>query len=551
MCSERHLETQYLGVKNDKTAPDAILPQAPRPRMIPPMILRILGLLALCTLMLATTTAQRRDVFVDGHVYFIDADCYSRMSRVELVMQHPLQSIRHHDFENFPEGIESHATAPLDWLIALLALGLSPFSPQALDLAGAWISPLLGLATLVLLWAWSTRARLPYRYAALVLLAISPIVMQAFRLGRPDHQSLLLFLMAAGLAAEWSLWIGPTRKIALVWGAAWGLALWTSLYEPLIVFALLLILRLAFLRRAAFSRDWLAGWGTTLGVFGFSVLVDGWRVSKPSPEIAQYFPNWSRSIAELAHLPPFSPQFPGWLGWLAPVLPVLLAWRFWKTRAPHLLAMLVLVLATYGLTCWQIRWGCYLALAFAMALPFALAAIPSRAAAWTAFVICLFPLASQWDELLYPEPALAEARDEQRTDYKLLRETAEALLSSERTGILAPWWLSPPLAYWSGQPCIAGSSHESLPGIVDASRFYLTADEKEARAILQQRNVRYVVAYEPSRVLGTSTQLLGIDARRDSFDQILYDTPVLAPPWLTVVYSNPYFKVYEVKPDGI
>jgi len=468
------------------------------------------------------------------------------MSRVEQVMRHPLQSIRRHDFENFPQGVATHTTAPLDWLIAFLALVAAPFSQQALDLAGAWISPLLGIATLVALWCWSTRERLPYRHAMLLLLALSPIVTQAFRIGRPDHQSLLLLLIASGIAAEWTLWRAPSRRAALAWGIAWGLALWTSLYGPLVVFCLLLLLRLALLRRAALGREWLAAWGTALGIFGCALLFDGWRVSAPSPETARYFSNWSRSIAELAHLPLLSPQFPGWLGWLAPALPFLLAWRFWKTRAPWILALLVLLLATYGLTCWQIRWGCFLALVAAMALPLALAAIPSRATAWTLFALSLLPVARQWDSLLHPGEAVLEAQAEQRLDYSRLRETAMALISGETTGILAPWWLSPPLAYWSGQPCVAGSSHESLGGIADTARFYLTANADEAREILARRKVSYVVAYEPSRVLGTSSLLLGVQARRDSLGAILYDTPSLAPPGFELVYSNPFFKIYDV-----
>lgn len=515
------------------------------------MILRLAGLLLLCGLMLATTTAQRENVFVGGRIYFVDADCYARMSRVEQVTRHPLRSLRRHEFENFPAGIATHTTAPLDWLIALLALTLAPFSAQALDLAGAWISPLLGLATLVVLWAWSTRARLPGRHAMLLLFTVSPIVVQAFRLGRPDHQSLLLLLLAAGLAAEWDLWRRPSRRVAAAWGAAWGLALWVSLYEPLVVFGLLFVLRCALLRRAAFSRAWGIGGGVALGIFGLGVLFDGWRVSAPSAETAQYFANWSRSIAELGSLPPLSPQFVGWFGWLAPALPFLLAWRYRKTREPQLLALLALVLVTYGLTCWQLRWGCYLALAVAMALPFAFAAVPSRGAAWTLLLLSLLPVARQWDTLLYPGEALAAAQAEQRLDYARLREAAAALVSPARTGLLAPWWLSPPLAYWSGQPCVAGSSHESLGGTADAARFYLATDPAVAREILDRRNVGFVIAYEPSRVLGTSALLLGEPARRRSLGAILYDTPVLAPPWLTMVYSNPFFKIYQVQRDGI
>ncbi|MDD5199658.1 MAG: hypothetical protein PHC88_07615 [Terrimicrobiaceae bacterium] len=509
---------------------------------------RWLALAGWMALFAAASTAQRDEVFVDGQIYFVDADCYARMSRVEQAMAHPFRAIRHHDFENFPPGTETHATAPLDCLIALLAVAFAPFSPQALDLAGAWISPLLGLATLLVLWTWSTRQRLPFRHAMLALVAVSPIVVQAFRLGRPDHQSLLLLLLAAGLAAEWNLWHRADRRNAIAWGAAWGLALWTSLYEPLVLFALLLVLRFALLRRQAIAREWGIGWAVAGFAFGLGVLFDGWRVAAPSPEVAAYFSNWSRSIGELAHLAPLSPQFVGWLGWLAPALPALLAWRFAKIRDPRALAMCALLLATYALTCWQIRWGCYLVLIAAMALPWALAAIPSRVLAATLFVLSLLPIAGQWDALLFPDDSIRAARAEQRADYQQLRAAALALVSGERTGILAPWWLSPALAYWSGQPCVAGSSHESLPGIVDTARFYLTADDTPAREILDRRNVAYVVAYEPERVLGTSATLLGEPAGRAALGETLYDSPALAPAWLTPVFANTYFKIYEVRP---
>jgi len=133
---------------------------------------RIAGLLVLAVVLLGTTTAQRQNVFSGSGVTFVDADCYARMTRVSRVLEHPFRSIRHHDFENAPTGIATHTTAPLDWLIAALAVTLSPFSPQALDLAGAWVSPILGLTTLLVLWLWSTRERLPYRHAMLLLVAV-------------------------------------------------------------------------------------------------------------------------------------------------------------------------------------------------------------------------------------------------------------------------------------------------------------------------------------------------------------------------------------------
>jgi hypothetical protein len=501
--------------------------------------------------MLGAVTAQHRSVFFGGDVTFVDADCYSRMTRVERVLEHPFRSIRHQDFENAPAGIETHATAPLDWLIALLAVAISPFSAQSLDLSGAWISPLLGLATLAALWIWSTRERLPYRHAMLLLVAVSPMLVQAFKLGRPDHQSLLLFLIASGLVAEATLWRRASRAAAIGWGAAWSIALWTSLYEPLILFVLLLALRLAFLRGRAFEKPWPLAWGVLAAGVAIALLFDGWRVSVPAPEVEKYFARWSLGIGELAHLSPFSAQFPGWLGWLAPAIPLLLAWRLVKTRDARLAALLVLLFAVYALTCWQIRWGCYFALVGAMALPFALAAIRWRAAAWTAFLLSLWPVAAQWDALLFPSEDQQAARAEWREDYAELRALSKELSSRAPGIVLAPWWLSPPLAYWSGHPCVAGSSHESLPGIVDTARFYFATDPAPAREIVARRDIRYVVAYEPDRVLGTAATLLGAPIPRRSLGEILYRVPSLAPSWLTLVDASAFFKLYEVRDHGL
>ena len=89
---------------------------------------------------------------MEGAAYFVDPDCYSRMSRVEQVVAAPWRAIRFHDFENAPVGVLPHTTAPTDFLIAALAvffdlgsrLGYdSPIEP--LELAGAFLSPLLSL----------------------------------------------------------------------------------------------------------------------------------------------------------------------------------------------------------------------------------------------------------------------------------------------------------------------------------------------------------------------------------------------------------------------
>ena len=158
----------------------------------------------LSALILATRCANYQDVFVAGNVYFVDADCYARMTRAQMVREKPGLIVRHHAFENFPQGTTPHTTAPLDYLIVALSLFLNPFTAHALDLAGAFVSPLLALLGGWFLWWWSRRMKFRYRWVMLILYAISPILVHGTELGRPDHQSLLILLVTIAICAEWS-----------------------------------------------------------------------------------------------------------------------------------------------------------------------------------------------------------------------------------------------------------------------------------------------------------------------------------------------------------
>ncbi len=137
----------------------------------------------LSALILATRCANYQDVFVAGNVYFADADCYARMTRAQMVREKPGLIIRHHEFENFPQGTIPHTTAPLDYLIVALSLFLNPFTAHALDLAGAFVSPLLALLGGWFLWWWSRRMKFRYRWVMLILYAISPILVHGTELG--------------------------------------------------------------------------------------------------------------------------------------------------------------------------------------------------------------------------------------------------------------------------------------------------------------------------------------------------------------------------------
>src|SRR3954469_6808433 len=96
-------------------------------------LLAVFEVVVFSALIIATRCANYDDVFRKDGVYFTDADCYARMSRVGMCLEHPGQVIRHHSFENFPAGTTPHPTAPFDYLVA----ALSVVTPGPIDVAGA------------------------------------------------------------------------------------------------------------------------------------------------------------------------------------------------------------------------------------------------------------------------------------------------------------------------------------------------------------------------------------------------------------------------------
>ena len=515
--------------------------------------LKTLGSLSVLTALLALVLLLQclhfDEVFVGGKTFFVDPDCYSRMTRVRRIFEHPGTVLHRHEFENWPVGTQPHTTAPFDYLTAGLAGVLRPWardSQAALDLAGAWISPFLGLLTAGFLWFWAGRFKRAYRFPLLLLFAVSPILSHGFALGRPDHQSLLLLCMALALGAEAILLARPSRGWALAGGFAWGLGLWVSLYEPLVLLVLVLLLEFAVCRRAFFSRD-RACWGAALaGVLALAALVDGWHWPAADPVVREYFENWSRTIGELAHVP--IPALLHWTGGLLWAAPLVFFWLGWKKKERTAWFWWVLILALSALTCWQARWGYFLALGFAMALPSLLAASPKRWVALVVFGVSLWPIAAEWDR--QGDDRQRAMRIEQRQDNLALYDLAQTLRGTLRLPVLAPWWQSPALAYWSGQPCVAGSSHESLSGTVDASRFYLGTDLAAAEAILVQRRVGCVVVYDSDRINAVSSVILGTALSKGTLGEILYERPQRAPAFLELVYSNAAFRVF-LYPAGL
>jgi hypothetical protein len=438
------------------------------------------------------------------------------------------------------------------------------------------------------------------------LYAISPILVHGTELGRPDHQSLLILLVTVAICAGWrsqdlqATWStrsfgrdggpffpNPTagkletavpcpagdaiRESRIAWhlrawsitsAIAWAVAIWVSAYEPLILFVIVTCTSFAVNRRALFGQDRRAGWILFATIIAAAVLIER-RV--PSFAIFQsdgHLRNWASTIGELAHVSPMNPVWLNWCGYLLLVAPVLM-WMSIRTPrngAPgppppwtgsavangHALPVYVLLVATYFLTVWQARWGYFFVLIFALALPALLRTIKSGGAVWIAFVLSIYPILRDWDERLWPSETQLAIRVENRIASAQIHDLAFSLRSSDVHPFLAPWWLSPSIAYWSGQPGVAGSSHESLNGIEDSARFFLSEDLQKAREILESRHVAWVFAYDSDRVAQNSGAILNEPLPRKPLCRVLDRTPSLAPSFLVLSAQTPACKLYRV-----
>lgn len=511
-----------------------------------PPVATLAGALLLAGIFLAAVTWNRAQVFVprtDGGVLvvFADGDCHSRMQRAAMVAEKPGTIVRVHDFENYPLGTTPHTTAPMDYLIAGLGLLVRP-----LDVAGAWISPLLGLAALLFLFFWSGAIDLRPRWPMLVLFAISPALTHAFALGRPDHQSLLLALTTIALAANFAF--VRTSRSGWAWasGVAWGLALWVSWFEPLILLAAQELARVAVLGRAAYPKTWRKALLAAAGIAVAAWALEGFRNPWPSAEVRELFPRWAALLGELQ--PVEARTMFTWTGWLLVPAPILLLWDYFRRRDPLALLVLILLSAATALTGWQARWNPWQAAVFAISLPWMLEPLRKSWIIWTVFVASLWPVAWVWDARLAPSPGEQAKEQENVVEAALLEQVAQVLAAQPRGGVLAPWWISPALARQSGQPMVGGTSHQSLPGSAHTARFFLSNDDAAAADLLKSRKVRYVVTDDPQRIISTSTQLLGVPApHAPLIDRLARGRDI--PAFLQPVFANRFFRVYKVSDE--
>lgn len=487
----------------------------------------------------ATRCANWHAVFVGGEIYFTDADCYARMTRARICDEHPGTVVRQHEFENFPAGTTPHTTAPFDYAIVALAACVRPFTGSALEIAGAFVSSLLALIGGCFLWWWMRRMRFRWRIVGLLLYATSPMIAHATELGRPDHQSLVLILVLIAACAEWSLRVRPSRAWSIVAGAAWALALWVSAYEPLV----LLVVVVGCSIRTKFPA---ARWTVFTAMLASALLIERRLFVLPEIWREQRVANWLATIGEMRGVPVFSATWFDWCGLFMIAAPILIAFSFRRRTNPPLVIVLLLIVS-FAATLLQVRWGYFFAGLLAIIVPSLLASVRANLAAVVIALIGFVPILRAWDASIWPNEPVLAARVENRNEMRDLRAVAEAMITSESTGFIAPWWLSPAIAYWSGNSGVAGSSHESIDGIIDTARFYLARNDDTAREILSDRNVRWVIASDAERVAQNSAAVLTADVAPGSLAFTLARTPSRARHYLTPAYQTGTCTLFSVQ----
>ena len=203
--------------------------------------------------------------------------------------------------------------------------------------------------------------------------------------------------------------------------------------------------------------------------------------------------------------------------------------------------------------------GVFPAVVAALCAPFALGGFPWKKSLHALFVVSLWPVAAAWDSQLFDEEQNAR-RLEERKEAVFLSRLVNPVGTFMGSGpirrpsdpvpkkiILAPWWLSPAIAYRTKEYCVAGSSHQSLPGIVDTAKFYLATDNDEALKILQARKVDYVLSDDPDRIIPSSLTLLGEKTTTRNCMAYRLAEGVNIPDFLKLKHSDKFFKLYRVE----
>jgi hypothetical protein len=326
-------------------------------------------------------------------------------------------------------------------------------------------------------------------------------------------------------------------------------ACWTSLFEPVLAVACLVVFNLISRRRE--SGVFLVSFGVTMLV---ALLVEGVHVFIPPPEYREALGRWLGTIGEVrgVDFATFIDQMT--LGFVTlPFVTWGLLRRGGERRTDWFLMLLTALFCV--LTIQQRRWIYYANLGELFLMVRFCQGGPVR---WTRAVVAAIFLAGLGSA---SATLVKKAMEGIPTDQPSIELAAISRSIDEPGGIMAPWWLSPGLLYFSGQPIVSGSSHCGISGIVDSAKFYTATSWTEAEEILKKRQVRWVMVFDDTNyvypVLNVERAILGLpDYTEDSRDeaettvwQILVEDRVV-PTSFRLRAVTPGMKLYEYEPDG-
>ncbi|MEM1058871.1 MAG: hypothetical protein AAGK14_06460 [Verrucomicrobiota bacterium] len=497
--------------------------------------------------------------------YMVEADAYTRLIRVRNILdgQGLVQSF--HPHENYPEGITPSTTLPFDLVILSLHPIMSLWSAEPLDWAGAFAAYVCFPIIFVLLYFWS--GRLGWRWEArgllLVGITVTPGIMWATPFARPDHQALVLLMLSGGLAAELIRW-RPDRPDTVFWaalgGACWAFALWTSLFEPLILFALILVTNLIARRRE--QHPFLISFGVVAAV---AILVEGAHLREivgqafstvSDDQIRSALGRWSETVNEL------KPMYLSlWhlsvnltaLVWLLPVTIACLYRQSGLRLEHHLLTGMTVLLTLFAI--FQVRWFYYATLGLLLLTALWIHREKLAVLRYGAVTIVGLSWIVCWAAMF------GEQNDPEKKQPPVFPQVKQLarLADQENSGsVMGVYWLSPAFSYFSGRPMVASSSHLTIEGIVDTSRFFTTSSWIEANRIAQEREAGWILCFVPSYQHMMSEIILGEKTDREKV-RGLADLPVgfrlyvpeaarAVPSRYQLVGVQPLMKLYRVAP---
>ncbi|MGF1655365.1 MAG: hypothetical protein ACFCU3_00135 [Verrucomicrobiales bacterium] len=513
-------------------------------------------------------TFPYEQVFLNNTVAYADGDCYLWLQRAQASREHFGRGLHQHSFENHPEGTSPHTTLVFDHVLVVFDWMLGGFAPEQYDRlawSAAWVGPVLQSFFLMLLTAALLRWGWPGSWLWPVLLAVSPPVVWTGVLGRPDHQALLVSLLFA---------VGAIRvaKLSVVrrqawWGglegAVWGVLIWTSLLEPVLSGAILalgwFLGRKIFKFKGEKQKHWWVAWLVAGLVLLVALQREGVRLTLPGSD--PWFAIWARQLGELQ--PSSLLGFLVALGYLPLlVLTVLIAAR-WLGRPEHLRqsSALLWLLSSLCLGCvllilaWQQqRWMPYAVVWLAPALSWGLGRLAGsrwQVGVVAAALLCLWPMGKEWYGLKRPSLERESRMAWQAYQHQELAAVARALRDQTSDGdlprgLMTPFWWAPAWAWHTGKPAVAGTSHQSLSGIVDSLRFFASEDEAEAAEYLFARQVRWVIVGLDQEMVQSSEAFFEQTLSEHAMARILWNKPQILPIFLMTVHQGQAWRVYEV-----